>query len=220
MAQAQVLRTLTVEGKGVTSINAHIAIIHLQILVQGNSIQETQSKIANRSNALVNLLKSRGVDQLKTKGVSLNPNYRYRKGKNVPVGYEAKTSVSFRVKTDQAGIIMAEAIKAGANQVEDIWLVATDEEIKSAQKATIREATLDAQGKAQAALEPLGFSIKEVVGIQVDGASAPPVLLTVPEGAGILSGQRATSYEDETPSVQIVSGEQEIKSSVTLQITY
>jgi uncharacterized protein len=209
-AQEKLLRTLTVSGRGVETIPTTLTQVRLGVEAQGKTANQVQTEVARRSDAVVKLLKNRGVDKLQTTGISLNPIYSYTDNKQVLTGYGAANMVSFRLPTSQAGVLLDDAVKAGASRIDGVSFVATDEAINAAQKAALRKATQDAQAQANAVLSALNFTAKEIVSIQVNGASAPP-----PRPMALM--QRSAAADAATP---VMGGDQEVDGSVTLQISY
>ncbi|MBD2343986.1 SIMPL domain-containing protein [Anabaena subtropica] len=205
-------RTLTVSGRGMESIPTTLSEVSLGVEIQGKTAQDVQQEAARRSSAVVALLKSRNVEKLQTTGIRLNPVYSYNNNIQRITGYAASNTVSFRINTDRAGILLDEAVKAGATQINGISFVATDEAIASARQQALREATQDAQQQANAVFSSLGLQAKEVVSIQVSGASAPP--------RPILYRAEAAKLNSADASTPVVGGEQEVEASVTLQISY
>jgi uncharacterized protein YggE len=210
-AQERMLRTLTVTGHGMEMIPTTLTQVELGVEVQGKTAETVQQEAANRSSAVVSLLRSRNVEKLQTTGITLNPNYSYENNTQRLVGYIATNTVSFRVDTQRAGTIIDEAVKAGATRVNGVSFVAPDPAIAAAQKQALREATQDAQEQANAVLAALNFTAQEIVSIQVNGASAPPPR-PVMAFAKVRGGEAA-----DTP---VVGGEQQVDASVTLEIRY
>ncbi|MCP6760657.1 MAG: SIMPL domain-containing protein [Fischerella sp. CENA71] len=208
----RMLRTLTVTGRGVEAIPATLAQVVLGVEVQAKTAQEAQQEAARRSSAVVTLLKSRNVDKLQTTGITLNPVYSYKDNIQRLTGYSASNTVSFRIGTDKAGSLLDEAVKAGATQINGISFVATDEAIAQAQKQALKEATQEAQQQADAVFSALGFQRKEVVSIQVNGASTTP-----PPPRPMLRSEAAKVADASTP---VEGGEQQVEASVTLEISY
>ncbi|RUR76489.1 SIMPL domain-containing protein [Chlorogloeopsis fritschii PCC 9212] len=209
----KMFRTLTVTGRGVESIPATLAQVVLGVEVQAKTAQEAQQEAARRSKAVVALLKSRNVQKLQTTGITLNPVYSYKDNVQRLTGYVATNTVSFRIATEQAGTLLDEAVKAGATQISSISFVATDEAIAQAQKQALKEATQEAQQQADAVFSTLGFQRKEVVSIQINGASATP-----PPPRPLLRAEAGKLAQDASTPVE--GGEQEVEASVTLQISY
>lgn len=211
--QTQVpLRTLTVSGQGVEMIPTTLTNVRLGVEVQGKTAQEVQQEAARRSSAVVALLRSRQVEKLQTTGISLNPIYSYTNNVQRLTGYSATNIVSFRLNSEQTGTLLDEAVKAGATRIDGISFVASDTAIAAAQQQALREATQEAQQQADTVLGALNLTRREVVSIQVNGASPPqPPMLRYEARAA--SADRAVA----TP---VVGGEQQIEASVTLQISY
>jgi uncharacterized protein len=214
MAETQMLRTLTVTGQGTELIPTTLSRVQLGVEVQGDTAEKVQQEAARRSSAVVDLIRSRNVTKLQTTGINLSPRYDYsNNGEQKIIGYTATNSISFQVTTDRAGTIMDDAVKAGATRIDGVSFIADEGAIATAQRQAIREATQEAQAQADAALSALGLSRKEVVSIQVNGASPPPPILYQSEALAA----RAASAPTPTP---VIGGEQEVQASVTLQFSY
>lgn len=211
---SQLIRTVTVTGRGMESIPATIAQISLGVEAQGKTAQEVQQEVARRSSAVVELLRSRNVEKLQTTGIRLNPNYSFQNNVQRLIGYTAVNTVSFRIDPERVGNLLDEAVKAGATRIDGISFVATDSAIAKAQEQALQEATLDAQRQADAVLRTLNLTRQEVVNIQVNGAS-PPIAFRVRAAAPPVGDM--TLNEVSTP---VVGGEQQVEASVTLQIRY
>ena len=213
LAQEKVLRTLTVTGRGVEEIATTITQVRLGVEAQGKTANEVQGEVARRSNAVVTLLKSRSVEKLETTGINLNPVYSYNNNRQKLEGYGSSNTVSFRVPTEKAGTLLDDAVKAGASRIDGVSFVASDEAIAAAQKVALREATQDAQSQADAVFSALNLTRKEVVSIQVNGASAPiPIMMADVERFSKVAAAQAPS--------PVIGGEQRVEGSVTLQISY
>lgn len=208
----RMLRILTVTGRGVESIPATLAEVVLGVEVQAKTAQEAQKEAARRSSAVVTLLKTRNVEKLQTTGITLNPVYSYKDNIQRLTGYSASNTVSFRIATDKAGQLLDEAVKAGATQISGISFVATDQAIAQAQKQALKEATQEAQQQAEAVFSVLGVQRKEVVSIQINGASAPP-----PPPRPMF---REAAVQTANASTPVEGGEQQVEASVTLEISY
>jgi uncharacterized protein len=208
------LRTLTVSGRGTESIPTTIASVRLGVEAQGKTASEVQSAIAKRSNAVVAFLKSRNVEKLETTGVNLNPTYSYENNKQVLTGYSGSNMVVFRTSNNAAGEIIDQAVKSGASRIDGISFVATDEAIAAAQKVALKRATKEAQAQANAVLEALNFTQKDIIGIQINNAVPRPRPMEM-ENAQMLRSAKVS----DAPS-PILGGEQTIDATVTLEISY
>ncbi|HIK26704.1 MAG TPA: SIMPL domain-containing protein [Oscillatoriaceae cyanobacterium M7585_C2015_266] len=204
------MRILTVTGRGVEEIPATIAQVRLGVEVQGKTAAEVQQEAARRVDAVVKLLRSRGVEKLQTSGISLNPVYSYENNMQRLSGYIATNTVSFRQEAEKTGSLLDEAVKAGATRIDGISFVAAETAIAQAQQQALREATEEAQKQAAAVLSALNLTKQEIIGIQISGAYAPPILFSV-------VNERAA---DKAPSTPVIGGQQQVEATVTLQIRY
>jgi uncharacterized protein len=214
MAEQQLARTVTVTGQGSEMIPTTLARVMLGVEVQGDTAEKVQQEAARRSSAVIELLRSRNITKLQTTGINLSPRYDYsNNGEQKIIGYTASNSVSFQVANDRAGAIMDDAVKAGATRIDGVSFIADEGAIATAQRQAIREATQDAQAQAEAALSALGLTRKEVVNIQVNGATPPTPVFYQNDSLEA----RTAAAPSPTP---VVGGEQEVQASVTLQISY
>jgi len=208
MAQEPVLRTLTVTGQGIQRIPTTLTQVELGIEIQGNTATEVQQEVAKRTSNLIDFLKSRKVERLQTTSIRLQPNYKYDNNQRTLIGYIGTNTVTFRLQTDQVGVLLDEAVKAGATNIDGVSFTATEEAIADAQQEALRQATTDAKQQGNAVLEALNFTAREIVSIQVNGADIPqpkPMAMS------------RAMVQDSTP---VVGGEQTVQASVTLQISY
>jgi len=211
IAQERMLRTLTVTGQGVERIPTTLTRVQLGVEVQGKTAQEVQQEVARQSAAVVELLRSRNVQQLQTTSIQLNPVYSYEDNQRRLIGYSASNTVSFRIPTEQAGTLLDDAVAAGATRIDSISFTAPESAIATAQKQALREATQDAQQQADAVLNALNLTRQDIVNIQINGATPPSPPMFRLETAE-LAAQNAP-----TP---VIGGDQEVQASVTLQISY
>ncbi|CAD5909491.1 hypothetical protein NO108_00030 [Planktothrix rubescens] len=209
-AQEQRIRTLTVSGQGVVTIPTTQTQVQLGVEVLGKTAEEVQTEAAKRTAAVIELLRSRNVEKLETTGIRLNPTYSYANDQQRLTGYSATNTVSFRLNTEKVGSLLDDAVKAGATRIDGISFVASDPEINAAQQQALKLATKEAESQANAVLSALNLTSREIIGIQVNNASAPvpmPVMYR-------------TNTVAAAPATPVVGGEQEVRASVTLQISY
>ena len=212
MAQEKVLRTVTVTGEGIERIPTTLAQVQLGVEIQGKTATEVQEQVAKRTTAVVEFLRSRRVEKLQTTGISLQQNYQFTNNERRLVGYIGTNTVNFRLKTEEVGSLLDEAVKAGATRIDGVSFAATEEAIASAQKQALRRATEDAQQQGNAVLDALNFTPKEVVSIAINGANVPQPRMLQADGLS-----RAAAAPFASP---VIGGEQTVQASVTLQISY
>jgi hypothetical protein len=212
MAQEKIQRTVTVTGRGSELVATTLSQVRLGVEAQGKTANAVQQEVARRSNSVVTYLKSRNVQKLETTGINLSPTYRYDNGVQTLTGYTAGNMVSFRVPTKDAGEILDEAVKAGASRIDGISFIASDEAIAAARKVALQEATQDGLSQADAVLQTLNLTRKEVVNIQINNAFVPAPR---PYLAEAMVAKAAAA-----PPSPVMGGDQEVEATVTLQISY
>ncbi len=217
VAQEKLLRTLSVTGRGVEMIPTTVIQVQLGVEIQGQSATGVQQEVAKRSSAVVELLRSRNVEKLQTTGIRLNPIYSYENNVQRLTGYSAANTVSFRTSPEQAGKLLDDAVKTGATKIEGVSFTASDSAIAAAQKQALRQATQDAQQQADTVLSALNLSRKDIVNIQVDGATPPPPRPVLDVDSGLTGRDRLASR---LATTQLIPSEQQVQASVTLQISY
>jgi uncharacterized protein YggE len=210
LAQEKMLRTLTVTGQGIEKIPTTLTQVQLGVEIQGKTAAEVQVEVQKRTSAVVDFLRSRNVEQLQTTGIGLQPNYDYSNNQRRLIGYIGTNTVSFRLKTEQIGNLLDEAVQVGATRIDGVNFMATEAAIAEAQKEALRQATLDAQQQSDAVLKTLNFTPNEVVSIQIGGATPPQ-----PKFFNVQQSRQAADV-----STPIIGGEQTVQASVTLQISY
>ena len=213
IAETELLKTLIVTGNGVESIETTIAEVKLGVEIEGKTVEVVQQEIARRSSKIVDLLRSRDVEKLKTTGVRLEPNYDREPNGNRRgiIGYTGTNIVSFQIAQDSVGSLLDEAVAAGASRIDGISFTATDEAQSEAKDEALRKASINAQNKAKVVLEALDLTANEIVNIEVDRAN---IESPRPFARGEYSASTALD------STLIIGGEQEVNAAVTLQISY
>ena len=212
-AQEVGMRVLTVTGVGKEYIETTRTRVDLGVEVQGETADSVQQDVAQRSSSVVDLLRDRNVEKLQTTGIRLNPQYNYDRGGQGKIsGYIGINTVSFEMPTEDVGTLLDDAVAAGATQIQGVSFIASDEAMAAAREVALRAATEDAQSQSNAVLSALNLGAEEIIGIQINGASAPIPIL-VPQQARI---EEASAAFD-TP---VLGGEQTVEATVTLQIRY
>jgi uncharacterized protein YggE len=116
-----------------------------------------------------------GAD-IKTVSYTLSPNYRYPRegGEPTLTGYTATNIV--RVTLDdltQVGRAIDAATQAGANRIQSLRFTLRDE--RAVQARALREAALNARGKAEALASALGLRIVRVLTVVESSPTVYPV---------------------------------------------
>ena len=210
---AQPEQTLSATGQAIENIPTTLAEVRLGVQVEAQTAEEAQQNAAQRSNALVEYLRSQNVEKLQTTGISLSPRYDYVDNRQILRGYQATNTVSFRASNDTAGEIIDGAVEAGASRIDGISFTADEAAIAAARQRALTAAVADAQTQANTVLEALGLSRKSILSVTIGSVSAP-----APRSAPRARSISADSAE--LASTVIVGQEQSINAQVTLQIRY
>ncbi len=212
IAEESPMRVLTVTGQGRERIPTSRARVDLGVEVQAKTAKEAQQLAAQRSTAVLQVLRDRGVDRLQTTGIQLNPEYDYQNGRlGELVGYIARNTVSFELPTEAVGNLIDDAVDAGATQVQGIQFLASESAIAAARDAALRKAAADAQAQANVVLGALNLGAQEIISIQINGAQGP-IPIAMPRQANL-----EVAADVSTP---VVGGEEVVDAIVTLQIRY
>jgi uncharacterized protein YggE len=202
---------LTVTGQGQASVQTTKTQVSLGVDLEGSDAAVVQRQVAQRTSAVVELLRSRRVEKLETTGLQLSPRYRYDNGQSQLVGYSGSNTVSFQMPTEAVGTLLDEAVKAGANQIRGISFIADDTALEAARQEALRRAVADAQAQATAVLGALSLRSQEVVSIEINGAMPPRPIPMARQVAAAPAADMATP---------VMGGEQTVEARVTLQIRY
>ena len=213
IAESELLKTLTVTGNATESIPTSLAEVSLGVEIDGKTPTEVQKEVAERTSAVVNMLRLKDVEQLQTTGVRLSPKYE-RSSETSPqrilVGYIGTNTVSFRIPTDKVGALLEEAVKVGATRIDRVSFTATEKAIFNAKKEALRKASINARNRADVVLSTLNLSSNEIINIEVDNPS-----ISRPSYSDV-----QYSRGEAAMAAPIIGGEQTVNASVTLQISY
>ena len=211
IASESVMRTLTVTGEGKEMIPTTLTQVELGVEVQGKTASEVQQELAEKSQSVIDFLRSRKVQKLKTTGISLQPNYNYDRKPRELIGYVGTNRLNFSLETQKIGNLLDEAVKVGASRIDRLSFTATDSAIATAQNKALQAAVQNAQSQAQAVLNSLNFTSQDTVKIQINGANIPQPMPNF---------EMAAMAKDARVNTPVVGGEQTVRASVTLVIQY
>ncbi|MFG6105898.1 SIMPL domain-containing protein [Leptothoe sp. EHU-05/26/07-4] len=207
-------RIITVTGHGHHTAPTTLAEITLGISDKGDSAKATYTQLAKRTSAIAKTLKARKVDNIKTSNVHLDLKYG-RDGKPQKDEYEAYRNIEFQVPADEIGVL-DNAIALNIDRIQNIRYLANEKDLLAARDQALEKAITDAQAQAKVALDQLGFSLEDVVDIQVnDAITQAPGVDAVPKGDGYASGSWSAAS-----SLAVEDGAQAVDVQVTLKVQY
>jgi hypothetical protein len=195
--------TITVSGNGTANATPDKASFDFGVTTNAATASEALSKNAEQANAIIDKLKSSGVDSadIQTSQVSLWPQTS-SDGTKI-TGYQASNTVTVTAPVGKSGDLVDAAVKAGANNVDGPNLSVSDE--SDAYAKAMKDAVADAKSKAQAIASASGLTLGGIVHISDDGSSTPGPIMY-----GALAEAKAA------PPIE--AGSQQIQASVT--VTY
>ena len=214
-------RSFTVSGEGEAVGIPDVAEFGFEVITQGGKdIASIQQENTSKANAVIDFVKSNGVDakDIKTKNYDLSPRYQYYNcygqdsaGKPCPppeiVGYTITQSVAVKIRDfAKVGTILSGVVEKGANAVSQLTFKIDDP--TSVQDAAREEAIKKAQAKAEAIARAGGFRLGRLLAIE-EGSRYIPYYETYGRG-GVVALDAAAE------KVSIEPGSEEVNITVTL----
>lgn len=210
-------RSFSVSGEGKATAIPDIAEFNFSVITQGGkNISDLQKENTDKSNKIIEFLKSSGIEErdIKTENYNLEPRYQYfncREGTVCPppeiTGYSITQSVSVKIRDfKKTGDILSGVVVNGANSVSQLMF--TIDNIDSLQNKARSEAMSKAKEKARNISEAGGFRIGRLLSVEEGFAPLPPIF-SKREAFGIGGGDML--------SPEIQPGSQEVTVNVTLR---
>lgn len=220
-------RSFAVIGEGKSVAIPDIASFTFSVISEGKDIAGLQKDNTNKTNSIIELIKSQGVadKDIKTQNYNLSPRYQYYScpvsgfpqfSQNIPVrpcppaeiaGYTITQTVSVKIRDFvKIGAILSGAAQKGANQISQLEFSIDDPVVL--QNKSKQEAIEKARQQAEAIAQAGGFKIGRLISVDENSASPYPARIM-----GVYA-EKASSVA--TPSV-IEPGSQEITATVTLR---
>ncbi len=182
-------KLLYVSGSASTFVVPDTASISLGVLTQAPSARETSDKNAALMNAVISALKNQGLTdrEIQTSVFSIQPVYSYPKDGGAPTitGYSASNNVVVTTRmVGNVSDILDKSVAAGANQVNGISFMVSEDKQKQIHDDLLAEAVKDAREKADRLAESLGVKITGVSSTSISEGGIPqPVALGIAEKA-------------------------------------
>lgn len=194
---------LEVFGKGVVNVKPDAAEVVIGIKTENPQLEIAQEENAAITAQVISNITKMGVlpRYIQTQNYNIRTNYDYIEGKQVFRGYEVNNDLKVLIRNlELAGEIIDAAVKGGANNVEGINLIVSDQ--TTYYYEALRLAVTDAQNKARVISDKLNANLN-IVPIQINEHEKEAI---IPFGAMTLK-QVSTA----TP---IVAGENKIIAEI------
>lgn len=198
---------LAVVGEGKVEVVPDTAYVDVGVTVNNSStVEEARNRIDSINTSLISAVKKLGIDakEIKTTNYSVYPAFTYENNINRITGYDGNATITVKTKkTEIVPLIIEEATKAGANQINNTRFVVDNPALYREEART--KAIKNAQDQAKKIAKSLGIKLGKVTNVVESlngGPKTPDIMYATKMGGG--GG----------PSLE--SGSETVTSTVTL----
>ena len=170
-------RTISLSASGVVKVDPDLASISTGVTSAGETAREALSANTNAMKAVIDGLKSAGIDarDIQTTNFSVSPRYQHFKNRQPPeiTGYTVTNSVHIIVRDlKELGNILDKIVTLGANQIGGIQFdVSNSDELKDAAR---KQAVANALRKAKLYAAAAGTEVGDVLKITEESHQYSP----------------------------------------------
>lgn len=158
---------ITVTGSGSVTAVPDIVKLVFSVETNGATVQEAQTQNSEKTNAVLDTLKSLGIsdDDIKTSGFQLYPQYNYDENDSSEItGYNVTTEMTVSNQpVDNAGTILSGCFSAGVNNVSSIEYSCSNYD--ELYHESLQKAVADAKAKAETLAQAEGLTLGSVSSI-------------------------------------------------------
>lgn len=207
-------KTVQVSGTGEVQVEPDSAVISLGVQTDADTAQAALNENNTKVQSLLDSLTKSGIPSknIQTQRLNLLPRYENNNNNQKLVGYTASNIVKVQTdKLDSLGSLIDQAVKNGANTIENISFEVSDPE-KWADQA--REmAVQNAQHKAEQLAKLTNASLGPVLEIQETSNTHGPILQSVAPAAQVSAvpvspGSQSISVDIQVTWTLVTSGSQ------------
>lgn len=201
--------TIAVTGEGRVEAAPDMATLSLGVVTEGKTAAEALAANSGAVAAVIEQLKSAGIEDrdLQTSGLSLGPRYDYSNNSGEApkiTGYMAQNMVTVRVRAiDTVGAVLDGAVSDGANSLNGLSFGLQDS--AALMDEARRLAVADATRKAKLYAEAAGVTLGAVISISEPGGNQQPMPMMMAEAAFAKGGD-----------VPVATGEVNLSASVAI----
>jgi uncharacterized protein len=189
-----------------------VADISVGIQTQGTDVKAVSRDLAERSQSLLDWLRSQGAERLATNQISFQPQtHEEKNGQQKIVGYTGSTSVSFRTTPEKAGAMLSGVLDHGGNTIDQTSYSPSEEEQDKVRKELAQEATKTAVAQAEAVATAAGT---HVIGVREVNVEPSGIIRPVP-----MMRMQAAVAAAAPPPMAAEAGEQDISVNVSVRLT-
>ncbi len=171
--------TLSVSGSGKITVEPDKAEIYIRILTEAANAKAAQEDNAEIADSVRNALNNKGVkdNDMETSSYSLYPKTSYNRetGESEIYGYRVTHILKVETKdTGNTGDLVDAAVSAGANGLDRVNFLLSDELRDSTYKNALEKASANAKGKAMSMAKALSVDLGEITSVSESGAIYSP----------------------------------------------
>jgi len=207
---AATANTVSFSGEGKVLAKPDIAVVSLSIVTEAITSKAAQDNNSQKSKAVTNFLKERGIEDkdIKTTGYNIHTQYNYPRNGNPEIrGYQVNQTLEFKIRNlDTVSGIIDGIVSTGVNQVNRLSFQIDDpDKLKVEARGKAIE---DAKMKANELQKQLEIRLGKIVNFyeSSSGGFPSPVLFE--------SKQAVDAFSGGGPALP--AGENEIVANVTL----
>ncbi|MBU8907496.1 SIMPL domain-containing protein [Desertibacillus haloalkaliphilus] len=172
-------RIIKVTGEGTITAQPDQAQVTIGVITKGMSLQSIQAENDTTITAIINELTTLGIpkEKIKTSSYTINPQYDYVNGKQIPRGYEVRHLLQVTIDDiNNTGLIIDSAVAQGANYVSNIDFTLSNQATIYRQSLSL--AVEDAKEKAGVLAKDIAPSLEKIpVLLKINEISVPPRFL-------------------------------------------
>lgn len=169
---------ICVSGEEKIQATPDIAEITYSVYTQEKDAKTCQTKNATEVDAVISLLKEKGIDEknIRTNNVGLDPIYDWNDGRKI-TGYEMTTEIVVSsVPIDEAGTIISDSVNAGINSIDSVQYQCSNFDELYAE--ALKNAITSARKKADLMAEAGGKKVVAMTQVQELSSSDQAVAYT------------------------------------------
>jgi hypothetical protein len=170
-------RTISVSGKGYSTVVPDMARLSLSVVERDPSLALAQQTVAEVTARVLTLLDKLGVGRqyIDSTGATVQPNYRWNRQTEQQdlLGYIAERRIDIEIRDlDILGKVVEGSVKAGVNRVSPPVLDSTER--RKVYREALARAAADARDNAGMLTDSLGVTLGPVIRIDAGGNLPPP----------------------------------------------
>lgn len=171
-------RVIVTYGSGTVIVSPDRAEVSLGVQTQSNDAKTAQQMNAAQMNTCINALMAAGFtkDQLQTSGYSITPIYDDSSSafSSKVKTYQVTNTLTVKINDiNQTGSVVDIAVANGANEVNSIQFLLSEEQSKTARTVALQKAVAQTRSDADTVAQSLGVQVTQVQSVDVNQGYTP-----------------------------------------------